>query len=306
MADLGHPQLGPLPGSTGQDLGRHGIRHAAVERIATGCRWTEGPVWFGDLRCLVFSDTPNDRLLRWDEPTGTVGVLRQPCHNANGNTRDRAGRLVSCEHRTRRVTRTGYDGQVQVLADRFDGLPLNSPNDVVVGSDGSVWFTDPTYGIDTDYEGRRATAQLPTAVYRLAPDGTLSVVSTELEQPNGLCLSPDESVLYVADSGSAPAVHRFEVPAGARDDGVHHGGARYAGVLARLGGADGIRCDEDGNVWAAAAGGVRVLSPAGATLGGIDLPEPCSNLCFGAAAGNRLFITATSSVYALYVNTRGV
>ena len=186
---------------------RYRLHNAAVERIATGYRWAEGPVWFGDHRCLLWSDIPNDRMLRWDEASGEVGVFRSPSGNANGHTRDRQGRLVSCEHLTRRVTRTEHDGAITVLADRFDGRPLNAPNDVVVASDGSVWFTDPGYGILSDYEGRRAALELPTAVYRLDPDagGGAEPVIRDLERPNGLCFAPDETRLYVVDSGSTGA-----------------------------------------------------------------------------------------------------
>lgn len=285
---------------------RYRLSNAAVERIAGGCRWAEGPVWFGDLRCLIWSDIPNDRMLRWDELTGTVGVFRHPSNNANGNTRDRRGRLVTCEHRTRRVTRTEYDGSLSVLADHFGGTRLNAPNDVVARSDGSLWFTDPGYGIMTDYEGRRATAELPTAVYRLDPgNGALTVVTTELERPNGLCFSPDETLLYVVDSGSAaPAIHSFET--------TSTGTAHHRGVLVhtRPAVADGVRCDEDGNLWAAMSGGegidgLHVFTSAGTETGRVLLPEPCANLCFGGATGNRLLMTASQSVYSLFVNTRG-
>ena len=195
---------------------RYRLHNAAVERIATGYRWAEGPVWFGDHRCLLWSDIPSDRMLRWDEATGTVSVFRSPANNANGHTRDRQGRLVSCEHLTRRVTRTEHDGSITVLADRFDGRPLNAPNDVVVASDGVVWFTDPGYGILSDYEGRQAALELPTAVYRLDPDrgGGPEPVIEDLERPNGLCFAPDESRLYVVDSGSAGGIHVYEVAGG--------------------------------------------------------------------------------------------
>jgi gluconolactonase len=281
------------------------LHNAAVERIATGCRWAEGPVWFGDHRCLVWSDIPNNRMLRWDEATGVVTGFRQPSNYANGNTRDRQGRLVTCEHLTRRVTRTEQDGSVTVLIDRFDGKPLNAPNDVVVASDGSVWFTDPGYGIMSDYEGRRAVFELPTAVYRLSPgDGGAEPVILDLDRPNGLCFAPDESRLYVVDSGSPGGIHVYEVA-----DGQVDAGRPFVDMAP--GGSDGIRCDTDGNLWAAAAGGgdgfdgVHVFAPDGIRIGQIVLPEACANLCFGGAAGNRLFMAASGSVYTLYLNTTG-
>jgi gluconolactonase len=282
------------------------LHNAAVERIATGYRWVEGPVWFGDHRCLLWSDIPSDRMLRWDEQTGAVTVFRSPANHANGHTRDRQGRLVSCEHLTRRVTRTEHDGSITVLADRVDGKPLNAPNDVVVAADGAVWFTDPGYGILSDYEGRRAAFELPTAVYRLDPgEGRPEPAIQDLERPNGLCFAPDESRLYVVDSGSTPrTIHVYEV-----DGGRAGGGRRFADMTP--GSSDGIRCDRDGNLWAAAGGGgdgydgVHVLAPDGTLIGQVLLPETCANLCFGGAAGNRLFMAASRSVYALYVNATG-
>jgi gluconolactonase len=283
----------------------HRLHNAAVERIATGGRWFEGPVWFGDHRCLLWSDIPNNRMLRWDEATGAVTVFRTPSNYANGHTRDRQGRLVSCEHLTRRVTRTEPDGSITVLADRVDGKPLNAPNDVVVAADGAVWFTDPGYGILSDYEGRRADPELPTAVYRLDPaGGTLEPVIGELERPNGLCFAPDGSRLYVVDSGATRAIHVYEV-AGGRVGA----GRRFADVLP--GGPDGVRCDTEGNLWASASSGgdgtdgVVVFAPDATPIGRILLPEGCANLCFGGPAGNRLFMTASRSVYALYVNATG-
>jgi gluconolactonase len=282
------------------------LGNAAVERIATGCRWAEGPVWFGDHRCLLWSDIPNDRMMRWDESTGAVTTFRSPSNYANGHTRDGQGRLVSCEHLTRRVTRTEFDGSITVLIDEFDGKPLNAPNDVVVASDGSVWFTDPGYGIMSNYEGRQAPLELPTAVYRLDPDsGTAEPVILGLDRPNGLCFAPDESQLYVVDSGSTPkSIHIYDV-----DEGAVGSGRLFADMSP--GGADGIRCDTDGNLWAGASGGeghdgVHVFASDGTLIGQIVLPEICANLCFGGAASNRLFMTASQSVYALYVNATGV
>lgn len=281
------------------------IDNAAVERIATGCRWAEGPVWFGDHRCLLWSDIPNDRVLRWDEQTGSVTVFRSPSHFANGHARDDRGRLVSCEHLSRRVTRTEHDGRVAVLADAVDDEPLNAPNDVVVSADGAVWFTDPGYGIMTDYEGDRAEPELPTRVYRIDPvSAAVDVVIESLERPNGLCFSPGEALLYVVDSGSAPTIEVFTMRGGRPVDGR---------VFADMGAgtADGIRCDVAGNVWAAAAGGgdgydgVHVFDPDGTRIGQILLPERCANLCFGGRRNNRLFMTASQSVYSLYTGATG-
>ena len=284
---------------------KYRVGNAAIERLYTGCRWAEGPVWFGDLRCLLWSDIPNDRMLRWTEETGEVSVFRQPSNNCNGNTRDLQGRLVTCERR--RVTRTEPDGTITTLVDGVGGQALNSPNDVVTHPDGALWFTDPGYGILSIYEGMREEQKLPTRVYRLDPSTKTATPMTEtIRRPNGLCFSPDYSKLYVADT---------ENPAPGRPRGIHGfdvlGGTRLG--LGRLfhdmgkGGADGIRCDMDGNVWASAgwagAGydGVRVIAPDGTAIGQIDLPEICSNLCFGGKKGNRLFMTGSQSLYSLYV-----
>ena len=286
---------------------RYVLSSAKVERLATGCRWAEGPVWFGDARCLVWSDIPNDRMLRWDEQTGVTSVWRQPSGYANGNTRDRAGRLVTCEHGGRRVTRTEYDGTITVLADSWQGHPLNSPNDVVVTRDGSVRFTDPAFGISGDYEGHRADPELPTDLYRL--DGTtheLTVAASGLRSPNGLAFAPDESRLYVVESGGVPRrdIVAFDVVDGALTD-------RRVVVDAGDGSPDGLRVDEDGNLWCGwgmgspELDGVRVFSPDGTAIGHIALPERCANVVFGGRALNRLFMAATNSVYALYFNTRG-
>jgi gluconolactonase len=284
---------------------RYLLFNAAVERIASGFRWVEGPVWFGDHSCLLFSDIPANRLLRWDAPTGAVSVFRDASNNANGNTRDAEGRLVTCEHRTRRVTRTEHDGSITVLADGYDGKPLNAPNDVVVAPDGAVWFTDPGYGIMSDYEGQEATAELPTAVYRVHPDHRVpELVLNDLDRPNGLCFSPDGSRLYVVDSGATRSIHVYDV--------THGGlGARRPFADMSPGTSDGIRCDVDGNVWSAAGGGgdgydgVHVFDPGGTLIGQVVLPEACANVCFGGAAGNRLFMAASRSIYAVYVRTRG-
>jgi gluconolactonase len=282
--------------------------HAAVERLATGCRWSEGPVWFGDGRYLLWSDIPNDRILRWDEATQSVGVFRQPSNNSNGNTRDRQGRLVTCEHLTRRVTRTEYDGSITVVLDRFQGKRLNSPNDVVVKSDGSIWFTDPPFGILGNYEGERAESELRPAVYRV--DGKSSeatMVADEIMGPNGLCFSPDEKRLYVVASRATPSrlIHVFDVV----DDGKRLANGRVF-ASAEGGTPDGFRCDVEGNLWCGwgmtpALNGVVVFAPDGTTIGRIALPERCANLCFGGRRRNRLFMAASRSLYAVYVNTEG-
>ncbi len=284
--------------------------NAAIERIATGFRWAEGPVYFRDGGFLVFSDIPNNRMLRWLEEDGHLSVFRAPSNYANGNTRDREGRLITCEHDTRRVTRTELDGRVTVLIDRFDGKPLNAPNDVVVASDGAVWFTDPGYGIDGPYEGHKAAAELPRNVYRLdAMNGAPRVVADDFVRPNGLCFSPDERLLYVVDSGishGGPAhIRMFDV------DGARLRNGRVFAEDFAPGMTDGVRTDNDGNVWCSMGwadpsdDGVRCYAPGGDLIGKIHLPEGCANLCFGGKKQDRLFMCASTSVYALYLNAQG-
>lgn len=288
---------------------------ASVEQLATGMRWAEGPVWFGDGRYLLVSDIPNDRILRWDECSGAVSVFRQPSNHANGHARDALGRLVSCEHRTRRITRTEHDGRITVLADRFDGRRLNSPNDIVCAADGSLWFTDPPFGIGGWWEGEPATPELPHGVYRLDPaTGSLQAVITDLAGPNGLAFSPDGAVLYVVESRARPSrlVWAYDVAAG----GVVSG-RRVAVDADGPGALDGIAVDAAGNLWcgwgsdgragadSAALDGVRVFSPQGRAIGHVHLPERCANLCFGGRHRNRVFMAACHSLYALHVNVQG-
>ena len=283
---------------------KYRVNSAAVERLTTGYRWCEGPAWFGDGRYLIWSDIPNNRIMRWDEETGAVSVFRKPSNYGNGNTRDRQGRLVTCEHDTRRVTRTEYDGSITVILDRFDGKPLNSPNDVVVKSDDSVWFSDPPFGILGNYEGHTAAVELPTNVYRVDRSGKATVVVDDIPRPNGLAFSPDESKLYVVVSGRVPREIRvFDVVG----DKLQNG---RVFIDCGQGVPDGFRVDTDGNLWCAWGGGeghdgVAIFNPAGTMIGHILLPERAANLCFGGQKRNRLFICATQSIYALYVNAQG-
>src|SRR3984885_9042609 len=258
---------------------KYWLKLSAVERLTTGLRWAEGPVWFGDGRYLLCSDIPNNRILKWEEETGAVSIYRKPSNFANGHTRDRQGRLVGCEHGGRRVTRTEYDGTITVLMDSFEGKRLNSPNDVVVKSDGSIWFTDPTFGLLGNYEGYKAASEIDANVYRVdGATGKASIVAEGVLGPNGLCFSPDEKTLYVVESRGVP---------------------------------DGMRCDVDGNLWCGwgmgnpELDGVLVFAPDGVPIGRIALPERCANVCFGGVTRNRLFMASSQSIYALYVNTQG-
>ena len=275
-----------------------------LERIAEGFTWTEGPVWFGDRDCLLFSDIPSRRILRWSEADG-LSVYRNDSGFNNGNTRDRQGRLIGCRHGSRDVVRTEYDGTLTVLARTWQGKRLNSPNDVVVSSDGAVWFTDPTYGILSNFEGFRTPPEQPARnVYRLSAEGDLSVVAGDFVQPNGLCFSPDETRLYIAESGSS---HDDDVPAVIRVFDVTGNRLEDRGVFATIddGLPDGLRCDMQGNLWSSARDGVHCFDPQGVLLGKILVPETVSNLCFGGADGQRLFITATTGVYRTFVDVMG-
>ncbi|NCO21051.1 MAG: SMP-30/gluconolactonase/LRE family protein [Rhodobacterales bacterium] len=282
---------------------RYVLFNAPPKRLATGFDWVEGPVWFGDADCLLFSDIPNNRILRWNAETG-ISTFRAPSNYANGQTRDPQGRLVTCEHGGRRVTRTEHDGSVKVIADSYDGKPLNSPNDVVVKSDGSIWFTDPHYGIMTNYEGFAATAQQPLSVYRVDDCGIRRIETPGMNAPNGLCFSPDEKRLYVADTGrmfsdDVQNVRVFDVA----HDATLSGGAIFCKV--GTGASDGIRCDTDGNLWSSAGDGVYCFAPDGTLLGQIHVPEIVSNICFGGRAKHQLFITATTSLYSITLNRQG-
>jgi gluconolactonase len=289
---------------------KYWLKLSAVERLATGCRWSEGPVWFGDGRYLLWSDIPNNRILKWEEETGQVGVYRKPSNFANGHTRDRQGRLVTCEHGGRRITRTEYDGSITVLMDSFGGKRLNSPNDVIVKSDGSIWFTDPTFGILGDYEGYKSEPEIEANVYRLDPaTGKSAIVAEGVLGPNGLCFSPDESILYIVESRGVPNRKILACD-------IAGGGERLANrrvlIDAGPGTPDGMRCDIDGNLWCGWGmgspdlDGVMVFAPDGAPIGRIALPERCANVCFGGLKRNRLFMAASQGLYALYVNTQGV
>jgi gluconolactonase len=291
---------------------KYKVGNAAVERLYTGARWAEGPVWFGDGRYLLFSDIPNNRILRWLEDTGEVTVFRGSSNYSNGNYRDRQGRLLTCEHDARRVTRTEHDGTVTVLIDQFQGKRLNAPNDLAVHSDGAIWFTDPGYGIMSNYEGHKASFELPACVYRLDPNTReATVVASDMDKPNGICFSPDEKKLYVVDTGIPKGkgdphpIRVYDV-----DNGVRLNGGRLF-VNMSPGSSDGIRCDVDGNVWSAAGwagegfNGVHVFAPDGTLIGRIHIPETCANLCFGGAKKNRLFMAASQSLYSVYVDTEG-
>ena len=280
-----------------------------LDKLYTGCRWAEGPAYFPAGRYLVWSDIPNDRMLRYDECDGSVSVFREPANNTNGHTVDREGRLVSCEHRGRCVSRTEANGTRTVLADNWRGKKLNSPNDVVVKSDGSIWFSDPSYGIDSQYEGDAAPSEIGAShLYRVDPaSGAVEAVVTDFVQPNGLAFSPDESLLYVADTGAS---HKENGPRHIRRFKLGSDGRTLSGgeVFATCGHGlfDGFRVDAAGHLWSSAGDGVHCYAPDGTLLGKIKVPEVVANVQFGGRKRNRLYICGTTSLYAIYVNAQGV
>ena len=282
----------------------YALPNAPLRTLGDGFAWLEGPVWFADHQCLLVSDLPDNRVLRWSE-RGGFSVFRQPSGFANGHARDGQGRLLNCSHQHRNVVRTEVDGTETVLADRHGGKRLNGPNDIICHSDGSIWFTDPHYGGNTDYEGGKHEPELPPLLYRLRPSGPLEVMASDFAGPNGLCFSPDERRLYVSETGpqfaSDPVRHIrvFDVA----EDGALSGGGVFHTVSP--GYADGFRCDQDGNIWTSAGDGVHCIAPDGQRIGRIELPFVVSNLVFGGRNRAQLFICASHTLYALYTNTRG-
>ena len=281
--------------------------NAGLETLWTGGRWTEGPAYLSAGRYLIWSDIPNDRILRWDEMNGQVAVFEQPCGNQNGHTVDAQGRLIACEHRGRCVSRYEHDGTKKILAGSFEGKKLNSPNDVIVRSDGSIWFTDPSYGIDSDYEGDASPMEQDGChVYRIDPSGSIERVINDMRQPNGLAFSPDESILYVADTGKThfpdcdPVIRSYAISADGRSAG---GGKDF--VFSDNGLFDGFRVDTNGNIWTSAGDGIQCFLPDGTMLGKILIDEVVSNICFGGPKRNRLFICATTSLRSIYLNATG-
>ncbi len=287
---------------------RYAMGNVHIETLWTGSRWAEGPAYFPAGKYLVWSDIPNDRLMRFDETDGSVSVFATPCNNQNGHTVDLEGRLIACEHRGRAVTRIEHDGSRRILADRFEGKKLNSPNDVIVKSDGSIWFTDPSYGIDGEYEGDFAISEIGACnVYRIDPvNGAVTAVITDMVRPNGLAFSPDEKLLYVADTGlthkpdTSPDIRVYHV---APDGRSVSAGRKF--VTCDNGLFDGFRVDIHGNIWSSAADGVHCFTPDGTLIGKILIPEVVANVCFGGRKRNRLYICGTTSLYAVYLNTQG-
>jgi len=280
------------------------VGNTPIRRLYTGTLWAEGPAWNGVGKYLLWSDIPNNVQMRWIEDDGRVTVFRNPSGNSNGNTFDFEGRQLSCEHGNRRVVRYEYNGKITVIADQFNGKRLNSPNDIVVHPDGSIWFTDPPYGINGDYEGFKSPKELKEAVYRVGKSGQMSMITDEMDGPNGICFSPDYKRVYIADTGTGREVRVWDL-----DGAKIRNGKRF--VQFDIPGtntpsyADGIRCDVDGNVWCGARPGVQVFTPNAERIGVIRLPETCANICFGGAKRNRLFMAASQSLYAVYVSTTG-
>jgi gluconolactonase len=284
----------------------HGNVH--LDKLYTGCRWAEGPAYFAAGKYLVWSDIPNDRVMRFDETDGSVSVFLAPAMNHNGHTVDREGRLISCEHRGRCVSRIEHDGSRTVLADRYQGKKLNSPNDAVVKSDGSIWFTDPSYGIDSNYEGDAAPSEVGASnVYRIDPaGGEATTVATDFVKPNGLAFSTDEKQLYIVDTGASHVKNgpRHMRVAEVSADGRSLGPAKLFATCT-VGMFDGFRLDTKGHVWTSAGDGVHVYAADGALIGKIKVPEVVANVCFGGPKRNRLYICGTTSLYAIYVNAQG-
>ncbi|HVY92398.1 MAG TPA: SMP-30/gluconolactonase/LRE family protein [Bryobacteraceae bacterium] len=281
------------------------IGNTPMQRLYTGTFWSEGPAWNGVGRYLVWSDIPNNRQMRWTEEDGKVSVFRNPSNYSNGNTFDFEGRQLSCEHAGRRVVRYEYNGTTTVIADKFQGKPFNSPNDIVVHPDGSIWFTDPTYGIQGNYEAFKATSELKTAVYRVDPKtGQVEKVNDEAEQPNGICFSPDYKKVYVADTGAPQNMRVYDLDGKALRNGKQFVQLDIPGTGTKSA-PDGMRVDVDGNVWCGARPGVQIVAPNGERIGLIRLPETCANVSFGGTKRNRLFMASSQSLYAVYVGTQG-
>lgn len=287
-------------------FGHYVLANAPLETVAGGFRWLEGLVWMGDAGCLLFQDLPRNRTMRWIEDLG-VSVYRQPSAYANGQTRDRQGRLISCSHQERCLLRTELDGEITRLAERHAGRRLNSPNDVTVKSDGTIWFTDPLYGIQSDYEGGRQRSEQPPAVYRLDPDnGELRIVADDFDGPNGIAFSPDERRLYIAETGdqTSDAPRQYIRVFDVMNNGELRGGEIFHKI--EPGYADGMCVDEDGNLWSSAADGVHCIDPGGRLLGKVRVPHRVSNLTFGGPHRNRLFIGGSHTLYSIFLNRRGV
>lgn len=285
---------------------RYIVGNTPIRRLHTGTLWAEGPAWNGVGRYLVWSDAPNNVQMRYIEDDARVTVFRNPSGNSNGNTFDYEGRQLSCEHGNRRVVRYEQNGGVTVIAAAFQGKRLNSPNDIVVHPDGSIWFTDPIYGIRANYEGNKAESEIKPGVYRFdTKSGQLGLITDEMSGPNGLCFSPDFKIFYVADTGTDREIRAYDVDGVRVQNSRRHAQLAIPGSPAGSAGADGMRCDTDGNLWAGARPGVQIIAPDGVVIGMIRLPENCANVCFGGAKRNRLFMAASQSLYAIYVEAVG-